>query len=105
DVPILFLDSRLRIRTYTPALTRLLALLPADTGRPVDNFAQRFRGVGISVDARGVLDHLAPIENEVETPEGRWYLRRTVPYRTSDARIDGVVITFVDITARKEAEQ
>src|SRR6185436_18656679 len=67
DVPILFLDSRLQIQTYTPALTRLLDLLPSDTGRSVEHFAQKFKGPPISDDARRVMGTLVPIESEVET--------------------------------------
>ncbi|QEH38719.1 Chemotaxis protein methyltransferase Cher2 [Aquisphaera giovannonii] len=104
DIAVLFLDTGFRIRRYTPAVRDLLDLIPADVGRPLSALARRFEDPRLDDDAHAVLERLVPIEREVAGPGGRHFLRRVLPYRTTDNRIDGVVITFVDISARKRAE-
>jgi two-component system CheB/CheR fusion protein len=79
--------------------------MPADVGRPLAHFAQKFKAPSLIDDAQRVLDSLTPIEDEVEAPDRRWYMRRILPYRTEDHRIEGVVITFTDITRRRAAEE
>ena len=103
-IATLFLDRRACIRWFTPAMRLLLDLLPTDIGRPVTHLAPKFKDGNLAQDAQTVLDKLAPLESEVVSDQGRWYLRRMVPYRTDDDRIDGVVVTFTDISARKQAE-
>ncbi|WP_407811006.1 PAS domain-containing protein, partial [Staphylococcus aureus] len=56
-------------------------------------------------DARAVLAKPHPIEREIETPEGKWFVRRILPYRAAGDRIEGVVITFTDITERRETAE
>lgn len=105
DVATLFLDRDLCIRWFTPAMKSLLELRASDIGRPASHLAQKFRNGDMIADARGVLSTLQPANTEVVTDEERWYIRRIIPYRTSHDRIDGVVLTFIDITARKQWEQ
>jgi two-component system CheB/CheR fusion protein len=105
DVATLFLDRSLCIRWFTPAMKALLELLPTDIGRPISHFAQRFSGGDLLEEARKVLERLLPSDTEVVDDLGRWYIRHAVPYRTEDDRIGGVVVTFVDITERKHAEE
>ena len=104
DIAVVFLDSKFRVRRFTPAVTDLLELIDTDVGRPITDLAQKFTDDNLLSDARNVLQHLVPIEREVESHSGRWYLRRTLPYRTAENYIEGVVITFVDIGARKRSE-
>ncbi len=104
DIATLFLDRKLRIRWFTPSMKKLLELLPTDIGRPVSHFAPRFSGGNLLSDAREVLERLQPRNAEVEDDAGRWYIRVILPFRTAKDRIDGVVITFVEITDRKRAE-
>jgi PAS domain S-box-containing protein len=104
DIGVLFLDTELRIRRYTSAIRSLVDLIATDVGRPLSALARRFDDPHLDDDVRDVLDRLAPIEREI-SGEGRYYLRRVLPYRTSDNRIDGVVVTFVDITALRNAEK
>jgi two-component system, chemotaxis family, CheB/CheR fusion protein len=105
NIAVVFLDTQLRVRRFTPAITDLLELLPADIGRPLAHLAQKFSAGDLIAAAANVLARLTPLEAEALSHSGRWYLRRTLPYRTEDNRIAGVVITFVEITARKQAEQ
>jgi two-component system CheB/CheR fusion protein len=105
DIAVLFLDTAFRIRRYTPAVRGLLDLIASDVGRPLAALARRFDDPQLDDDARAVLERLVPVEREVAAAGGRYYLRRILPYRTTDNRIDGVVVTFVDISARKKAEE
>jgi two-component system CheB/CheR fusion protein len=105
EIATIFLDREFRIRRFTPAVTDLLSLIPADVGRPFSDFSQSFSDPGLLADAKKVLDRLIPAEAEVQAVGGAWYLRRILPYRAQDNRIDGVVITFADVTPLKTAER
>jgi len=104
DIATIFLDRSLRIQRYTPAAVRLFSLIPSDLGRPLSDLSHRLEDDSIVADAQRVLETLVPIEREQRSREGRWYLVRLLPYRTPEDRIAGVALTFVDITARKDAE-
>jgi two-component system CheB/CheR fusion protein len=101
DVATLFLDADLRIRFFTPATRSLFAVIPADIGRPLADLHSLAPDANLPTDARSVLLHHAPIEREIQTPDGIWFRRRILPYRAHDGRVEGVVITFADITRRK----
>jgi two-component system CheB/CheR fusion protein len=105
DVATLFLDTHFSIRWFTPAMRSLLDILPTDIGRPVSHFALKFEDSTFLNDSELVLQNLIPREAEVRNEEGRWYMRRILPYRTEDNRIDGVVVTFTDITERRRWEE
>ncbi|HEX8915327.1 MAG TPA: PAS domain S-box protein, partial [Humisphaera sp.] len=104
DIGVVFLDTRLRIRRYTPSTRDLMDLIPSDLGRPMSDLARKFEDPHLLDDCRAVLDRLIPIEREVTSEAGRVYARRALPYRTGDNRIDGVVVTFIDVTARRQAQ-
>jgi two-component system CheB/CheR fusion protein len=104
DIAVLFLDTSFRIRRFTPAARDLVDLIPGDVGRPLAALARKFDDPHLDADARATLERLATFEREVPGADGHYYLRRVTPYRTTDNRIDGVVVTFVDITARRRAE-
>lgn len=104
DIATLFLDRQLRILRFTPQIGRLFNMRAADRGRPLSDLTHRLGYAGLLGDAQGVLERLVPVEREVEDHEGRWYLARLLPYRSPDDRIEGVVLTFVDITTRRSAE-
>ena len=105
DIAVLFLDTRFRIRRFTPTMRDLMELISSDVGRPLSDMARKFDDPALLGDAEAVLARLVPSEREVTSENGRGFLRRVTPYRTSDNRIDGVVITFVDISARRHAEE
>jgi two-component system, chemotaxis family, CheB/CheR fusion protein len=104
-IATVFLDKELRVKRFTPASTRLLSLIPSDLGRPVADVLRRFEDEMLLDDARRVLTELTPLAREVQADDGRWYFRRITPYRTQDDRIEGVVLTFVDVSDIKQAEQ
>ncbi len=100
----IFLDSNLCVRKFTPAVTREINLIPSDTGRPFSHISHRLVNEDLVQDAFEVLGSLIPSEKEVQSSTGKWYLLKTAPYRTNENVIQGVVISLVDITARKTAE-
>ena len=104
-VGTIFLDERLNIRRFTPAATEVIPLIQTDVGRPVSHIASNLVGYdGLAQDAQQVLDTLVSQEAEVQTQEGDWYLMRILPYRTLQNVIEGVVLTFVNITNLKQAK-
>ncbi len=104
DIAVVFLDLNFKIRRFTPAVSDLFVLIPSDVGRPLSDLARKFRDDDLVAHAREVVETLVPMDNEVTSETGRVYLRRVLPYRTTDNRIDGVVITFVEITDLNRAE-
>jgi len=105
DFGTLFLDPSLRIRRFTHRTTELFSITPSDEGRLITDFAHKLEYEGLVNDARTVLDHLTPLNREVRTADQRWYLMRMRPYRTVDNKIDGIVISFIDVTERHRAEE
>ena len=105
EIGTLFLDPRLRIRMFTPPMTALFNITGMDVGRAITDFTSRLLYDAVEDDARRVLRDLAPIETEVRSRDDRWFIIRLRPYRTVEDRIDGVVLTFVDITSRREMER
>jgi two-component system CheB/CheR fusion protein len=103
DVATIFLDSNLNIRFFTPATRSLFNVIPGDIGRPLADLKSLAADEALLTDASTVLRTLTPIEREIEARGGAWYLRRVLPYRTQDNRVEGVVITFSDITVRNRA--
>ncbi|MEI8354684.1 MAG: chemotaxis protein CheB [Deltaproteobacteria bacterium] len=101
-----FVDHQLRILRFTPAVTRFINLILTDVGRPLGHIVSNLSGYDqLMSDAQSVLDTLVPKEIEVQTQERKWYTMRILPYRTLDNVIEGAVITFMDITEVKQAEE
>ncbi len=105
EVATLFLDNDLRIRRYTESATRLIRLIPSDLGRSIVDQASTLKYDRVAADCRTVIATLQPREAEVETQDGSWHLMRILPYRTIENVIDGLVITFIDITRVTLAER
>ena len=105
-VGTIFVDHQLRIQRFTPAALQVINLIPSDVGRPVGHIVSNLVGYNRLVeDMEAVLNDLIPRENEVQTKEGVWLLMRIRPYRTLENVIEGVVITFVDITEQKRLQE
>ena len=105
DIATLFLDRQLRILRFTPRVSELFNVRHLDRGRPLSDLTHRLGYDDLHTDAQQVLAKLVPVEREVRDEAGHWYLTRVLPYRSTDDRIEGVVITFVDITQRRESEE
>jgi two-component system CheB/CheR fusion protein len=94
----LFLDRQLVIRRYTPAAVKVYRLIPSDAGRPLADIKSNLESDDLLADLNTVHETLIPIEREVRTVDGAWYLARMQPYRTLDNVIAGVVLTFTNVT-------
>ena len=105
DIAMLFLDANLEIRLFTPAAKSMFSVIASDIGRPLADLARLSDDVNLLADAGTVLANQMPMSREVETREGAWYTRRVLPYRAQDGRVEGVVLTFADISERKAAER
>jgi two-component system, chemotaxis family, CheB/CheR fusion protein len=105
DFGTLFLDAGLNIKRFTDQVKELFSVTTIDEGRPITDFAHQLEYDDLVKDARAVIADLAPVRREVRSRKGRWFDLRMRPYRTVDDKIDGVVITFVDITERKSLEE
>ena len=105
SISTVFLDSRLKIRRFTEEARKVFNLIPTDVGRPIADLVSNLSYEGLVGDAAEVLRTLVPHETEVATREGGWRLVRIMPFRTTENVIDGLVITLVDITRSKRAEQ
>ena len=98
DVATLFLDKSLNIRFFTPATKALFAIIPSDIGRPLSDLNSLAMDADLVTDTATVLLTLEPMEREIETRSGACFIRRVLPYRTQNDGVEGVVITFADIT-------
>ena len=104
DIATVFLDGDLKVRRFTTGTSRLFKLIPGDGGRPLTDVANDLRDTDLAREAREVLRTLVPSQRQAQAEGGRWFEVRVLPYRTVDNRIDGVVMTFVDITQTKALE-
>jgi len=101
DVATVFLDTRFNIRFFTPATKALFNVIPSDIGRPLTDLKSLAADEALLDDARKVLKTQTPVEREIQGQSGYWFIRRILPYRTSDEKTEGVVITFEDVTERR----
>jgi two-component system CheB/CheR fusion protein len=103
DVATLFLDADLNIRFFTPATRSVFSIIPGDVGRPLADLNALASDGALPADAREVMKSLVPIDKEIKAQDGAWYIRRVLPYRTQGEGVEGVVITFTDVTDRRRA--
>jgi two-component system CheB/CheR fusion protein len=105
EIATVFLDNDLCIKGFTPAATKIINLIKTDIGRPVKDFSSKLVYEKLIDDVLEVLNTLVSRETEVADKNGNWHLMRILPYRTTENVIEGAVVTFIDITQRKRAEQ
>lgn len=105
EIATLFIDKELNIRRFTDSITKIFKLRLTDIGRPFTDLTTDLQYPEIGVHAIQVIKDLIPIQNTIATNDGRWFYVRILPYRTIDDRIDGLVITFTDITIAQQAEE
>jgi two-component system CheB/CheR fusion protein len=103
DIVTLCLDCEMCIRWHSPATQRLVNILPGDIGRPIGDFASDLLGQSLIDMSRSVIATLAPQQSEIETGQHRWFLRRVMPYRVKESEVNGVIVSFADITDTKRA--
>jgi len=104
DIATLFLDKELNIRRFTIQTTKIFKLIKSDIGRPFTDLVTDLIYPELSADALEVLKTLIFIQKPIPTIDGRWFIIRIMPYRTLDDRIDGLVITFINISELKKVE-
>ncbi len=105
DIATLFLDKDLNIRRYTNQATKIFKLIKSDIGRPFTDQVSQLIYPELSEDAFEVLRTLIFTEKQIPTKDGKWFSTRIMPYRTFDDRIDGLVITFINISDLKQNEE
>lgn len=105
DIGTVFVDRNLCIKRYTPRATDVFSIIPSDIGRSLLDITHRLDYDKLADDAGEAFDSLRLIEREVKSNDGRWYLARFLPYRTTEDRIEGAVLSFIDITSRRAAEE
>jgi two-component system CheB/CheR fusion protein len=106
QVATIFLDRNLIVRSFTPAVVGIYNLIPSDRGRPLTDILCYVDSTNLREDVARVLETLTPLETRVAQHDGSvHYLKRVRPYRTSDDTVDGVLITFLDITSVVEIEK
>ena len=104
-VATIFLNEDLKLQRFTPAATMIFNLINSDVNRPISDITSQVRDHNITAQAQSVLDDLIPRSENVRTSDGKWYEMRINPYRTTENAISGVVVTFIDVTKRKQAEE
>jgi len=104
DIATLFLDNNLRVRRFTAQTSKVTQLIHSDVGRPITDIASALLYPQLAEDAREVLRTLVKVDRQISLPSGEWFAARILPYRTLENMIDGVVITFTDITVSKKLE-
>lgn len=105
DIATVFLDKNMLIRSFTPAMAGVFNILPTDLGRPLTDLASRFTLGNLTGDSASVLAGQGPIERHIDQDEQKsHYLVRLGPYRSGDQRLEGVVVTFTNVTSLTRAE-
>ncbi len=104
-IATLFLDTAFKIMRFTPATRELFNLISKDIGRPFSDITGRVRDPDLLKDAEAVLETLVSAECEVESDDGRWFVRRILPYRTQSGKIDGVAVTFAEVSELKALQR
>ena len=100
----IFLDRRFRVKMFTPPAGEIFNLISSDNGRVLSDITHKLIYENLTADIEAVLDNLQPIEREVRTTDGNFYLMQITPYRTAEDRINGTIIAFVNITPNKRQE-
>jgi PAS domain S-box-containing protein len=105
EVGTIFLDRNFRVKLFTPAVKQIFNLISSDYGRPITDITNKMVYTGLLEDAELVMEKLTVVDREITTVDYHYYMMRLLPYRTKDDYIDGVVITFFDITRRRQVEE
>ncbi|MEJ2052717.1 MAG: PAS domain-containing protein, partial [Calditrichaceae bacterium] len=101
EIPTLLLDNRLEVRQFSSDMTKIVKLIPADIGRSILDISNNLNNIELYEQAEKVRESARYIEQEVQTKSGYWYLMRILPFRTTGDRLEGIVITFLDMNELK----
>ena len=104
-IAIIFLDLRLRIQRFTPAASDIINMIDTDVGRPLEHIAHNLEYGTLISDAENVLNNLVEVEKEILARDGKWFLVRVRPYKIGDNIVDGVVMTFTNISEQKKVQE
>jgi two-component system CheB/CheR fusion protein len=105
DIATVFVDKKIQVKRFTPSATRIFKLIDTDIGRSLFDITHSLQYPTLAEDVKQSFETLKLIEREIQSQDGSWYLLRLLPYRTADDRIDGTVLTLIDVTERHEAEE
>ncbi len=104
QIATIFVDNAMQVRRFTPEAAKIINLIQTDIGRPLQHVVSNLAYEKLISDLEAVLGELSPREAEVQTQAGEWYHMRIMPYRTTNNRIDGAVLTFASIDDQKQAQ-
>jgi len=105
EVGVIFLDKQLHVVRFTPAINQVVNLIESDIGRPLEDLMPRLSNIDLMQKTQHVLKTLEYCEEEVSTRDDRWYLMRIIPYRTTENVVEGLILTFADITYQKQVQE
>jgi two-component system CheB/CheR fusion protein len=105
EIPVIIVDQALRVRRFTPTARAISSLIPGDVGRPIEDVKLKIRVDDLAERIQKTMDTIVPREWEVQALDGRWFRLQIRPYRTVDNRLDGAILSFVDVDVLKLAVQ
>jgi two-component system CheB/CheR fusion protein len=105
EIATIFIDRQQHVQRYTKPAATIFNLIATDVGRSLFDITHRLHYQELAQDVAHLFETLQPIEREVQSQDGKWYLARLLPYRTSENYIEGLVLTFIDISRRRDAEE
>jgi two-component system, chemotaxis family, CheB/CheR fusion protein len=105
EIPIIIVDMELRIRRFTPALSEVASFIPQDVGRPIEDLRLRLEEEDLAGKIKEVIESVSPKDWRVRRSDGRWLRMQVRPYRTTDDRLDGAVVSFVDVDVLEKARE
>lgn len=103
EIPVVIVDTELCVRRFTPAVRNIASFIPEDVGRPIEDLKLKVQVEDLADKIREVLDDLSPKEWEIAARENAWFRLHIRPYRRSDDRLDGAVLSFIDVSVLKRS--
>ncbi len=105
EIPVIIVDLELRVRRFTPTVSDIASFIPEDVGRPIDDLRLKLQVEDLPSRIREVIGGMSPKEWEVQRQDGHWFRMHIRPYRTTDQRLNGAVLAFLDVDVLKHARQ
>jgi len=105
NIPIIIVGNNLHIKRFTPMARKVMNLIPTDVGRPIGDIKLNIDIANLEETILGVIEDMVPKESELKDKEGRWYSVRIRPYRTIDNKIDGALLSLIDIDTVKRSQE